>query len=604
MAEVLLMNNGLDGCFTCKEPLKPGEQFASVGDHKFHPNHFTCGTCKKNMSGGGFQFKDDQYFCRECYIDKYCETCRYCQKKITSGGVLPALGGFYHPDCFVCVGCGKGFPDGRFVTKDGKPMHMACAKGSAGAHKCSGCGKPTDVSTEIEVKPGVYYHKDCLNCKHCKEALGTSFQCKGNHLYCRDCYINIFMHRCTACGESITGQMASKPTGETYHPECMKCSVCEEKTALVYRGLFLCQTHVNDDIPLPNCSICAAPIMEAPQVKCALGKNIHIDCFYCELCGVPLTIKGTKMRKDKLCCHVCVMKSPDEDLAPAVSKEAESIRKTHIRQRSRGIAMSKANTFTWTKGELLGKGAFGKVYLGTFPSGTKVAVKTMDPETKEQSADIEREIEVMALLRHPHIVTMLGVQTGRDSSLEIFMEYVQGVELDEEIQAKGLPDDEQMQEWTKQILSALAYCHGKGVMHRDIKGKNILINKQNKMVKLCDFGSAAVLGKDVEKATEDYNYTPLWTAPEILTGEYDRKVDIWSLGCVVIEMASGMPPWSEENFENAFTALYTIGKTKKLPRIPDKISDGARDFILTCLDRNPDTRPDALQLLKHTWFDK
>jgi serine/threonine protein kinase len=82
-----------------------------------------------------------------------------------------------------------------------------------------------------------------------------------------------------------------------------------------------------------------------------------------------------------------------------------------------------------------------------------------------------------------------------------------------------------------------------------------------------------------------YNYTPLWTAPEVLVGDYNSKVDIWSLGCVIIEMASGKPPWSEENFENPFRALYHIGNSGSIPKIPDTVSAVGRAFILLCLER-------------------
>jgi serine/threonine protein kinase len=141
-------------------------------------------------------------------------------------------------------------------------------------------------------------------------------------------------------------------------------------------------------------------------------------------------------------------------------------------------------------------------------------------------------------------------------------------------------------------------------VHRDIKGKNILVDSQGN-IKLADFGSAKrfsnILGKAAPSVS--YNYTPLWTAPEVLTGDYNSRVDIWSLGCVIIEMVSGKPPWSEQNFENPFRALYHIGNSDSLPKIPDSMSDAGRAFVLRCLTRDPDKRPSASKLLEDSWVD-
>ena len=101
---------------------------------------------------------------------------------------------------------------------------------------------------------------------------------------------------------------------------------------------------------------------------------------------------------------------------------------------------------------------------------------------------------------------------------------------------------------------------------------------------------------------QTFQYTPLWTAPEVITGQYNAKVDVWSLGCVVIEMASGKPPWSEFKFENPYRALYTIGHTDKIPIIPTTLSKAGQDFCRACLQRQPIERPTAQALLKSPWL--
>jgi len=106
-----------------------------------------------------------------------------------------------------------------------------------------------------------------------------------------------------------------------------------------------------------------------------------------------------------------------------------------------------------------------------------------------------------------------------------------------------------------------------------------------------------------KKAGNTYNYTPLWTAPEVLTGDYSNNVDVWSLGCVIIEMASGKPPWSEQNFENPFRALYHIANSGAIPKLPDTLSELAIEFTKLCLTRDPDKRPSATELIKHKWLE-
>jgi len=128
-------------------------------------------------------------------------------------------------------------------------------------------------------------------------------------------------------------------------------------------------------------------------------------------------------------------------------------------------------------------------------------------------------------------------------------------------------------------------------------------------IKLADFGSAKKIQTVREKdktaeAEPDYSgATPLWAAPEVVTGgECTAAVDIWSLGCVVIEMVSGQPPWAEQSFTNTFRALYHIGHSDAIPVIPESLSPNAKDFVKLCLTRDPSKRPSAADLQKHRWI--
>eukprot|EP01083_Nonionella_stella_P250572 865367_1 len=145
--------------------------------------------------------------------------------------------------------------------------------------------------------------------------------------------------------------------------------------------------------------------------------------------------------------------------------------------------------------------------------------------------------------------------------------------------------------------------------HRqDIKGKNILISHDGK-IKIADFGSAKLCDTTFGQShrlepSMDYQYTPLWTAPEVLISlGYNDKVDIWSVGCVCIEMATANKPWNECQFESVFAALYHIGQPDHYPQYPSALSKQCKDFIKLCLNRDANKRCSASELLRHEFLD-
>ncbi|KAL0324274.1 UNVERIFIED_CONTAM: Mitogen-activated protein kinase kinase kinase YODA [Sesamum calycinum] len=235
----------------------------------------------------------------------------------------------------------------------------------------------------------------------------------------------------------------------------------------------------------------------------------------------------------------------------------------------------------WKKGRLLGRGTFGHVYLG------------FNSESGEMCA-MKEEISLLSRLRHPNIVQYYGSETV-DDKLYIYLEYVSGGSIYKILQEYGQLGEAAIRSYTQQILSGLAYLHAKNTIHRDIKGANILVDP-NGRVKLADFGMAKHISG--HSCPLSFKGSPYWMAPEVIKNSSgcNLAVDIWSLGCTVLEMATTKPPWSQ--YEGV-AAMFKIGNSKELPAIPDHLSDDGKDFIRQCLQRNPSYRPTAAQLLEH-----
>jgi hypothetical protein len=315
---------------------------------------------------------------------------------------------------------------------------------------------------------------------------------------------------------------------------------------------------------------------------------------------------GSKSRDDE----ESDIKTPSQRSHPLMKKKSSSpSRKQHRKMNTWSLKSSSSDDgqLKWRKGELIGKGSFGKVYMGMLVTGGLIAVKQVElksAEDTENAKQLSSEIRLMEKLRHPNIVTLLG--TERTTTMfNILMEYVPGKSIDFLLDQFGPFHEETMRSYTVQLVSALEYMHRNDIIHRDLKGKNVLVDT-NGNLKLADFGSAKqfdnILSKEAPSIS--YNYTPLWTAPEVLLGHYGRKVDIWSLGCVLIEMTTAQSPWAECNFDNPFRALYHIGNSNSIPRIPDTLSPIAKDFIRQCLVREPDKRPDAKDLMLHPFISE
>ncbi|XP_015884780.1 mitogen-activated protein kinase kinase kinase 5 [Ziziphus jujuba] len=259
----------------------------------------------------------------------------------------------------------------------------------------------------------------------------------------------------------------------------------------------------------------------------------------------------------------------------------------------------------WQKGKLIGRGTFGSVYLATnTETGALCAMKEVDlipddPKSAECIKQLEQEIKVLQHLKHQNIVQYYGSEMV-DDHFYIYLEYVYPGSINKYVREHcGAMTESIVRNFTRHILSGLAYLHSKKTIHRDIKGANLLVDNLG-TVKLADFGMAKHLtGQSYDLSLRG---SPYWMAPEVIKAVIKKDanpdlalaVDIWSLGCTVIEMFTGRPPWSD------FTGPQAMFKVlNKSPPIPETLSSEGKDFLNCCFQRNPAERPSAIMLLEH-----
>ncbi|KAJ7413169.1 mitogen activated protein kinase kinase kinase 4 [Willisornis vidua] len=259
-------------------------------------------------------------------------------------------------------------------------------------------------------------------------------------------------------------------------------------------------------------------------------------------------------------------------------------------------------TFKWQRGNKIGEGQYGKVYTCiSVDTGELMAMKEIrfqpnDHKTIKETAD---ELKIFEGIKHPNLVRYFGVELHREE-MYIFMEYCDEGTL-EEVSKLGL-QEHVIRLYSKQITIAINVLHEHGIVHRDIKGANIFLTSSG-LIKLGDFGCSVKLKNNTQTMPGEVNSTlgtAAYMAPEVITrakGEgHGRAADIWSLGCVVIEMVTGKRPWHE--YEHNFQIMYKVGMGHK-PPIPDKVSPEGKDFLCHCLESDPKMRWTASQLLDH-----
>ncbi len=283
-----------------------------------------------------------------------------------------------------------------------------------------------------------------------------------------------------------------------------------------------------------------------------------------------------------------------ERLIKAVAEAVAARKRLMLEAAERERILASRQDSPWTRGKLLGRGSFGEVYEAISDlTGGKMAVKMFFTRNNhEAEADaLLNEVRIMCSLNHPNIVHYFHCEQ-KDRSINLFMELCDCSLGDMMYNLKKVGSCKlKINEILKQVISAVAYLHGMGIAHRDLKPQNILI--KDDAVKLTDFGTAKQNSRN--EVMSDTQGTYRYMAPEVFKGEpHKLSCDVWSIGCIACDMCSVTPDFMGAGNLDMLGELTTV----TLPPMPRL----AHDFVSQCLRVQQDLRPAASMLLLHPFL--
>ena len=316
--------------------------------------------------------------------------------------------------------------------------------------------------------------------------------------------------------------------------------------------------------------------------------------------GVPIPVPSPRVREASTTSLVERSATPPGAATTAADTESGAGEGATAKPRMR-----------WHKGALIGAGSFGKVFLGmNAKTGLLMAVKQVELPTSDEAAtqrrrymieSLEAEIALLKTIQHPNIVHYLDSYADGEF-LNIFLEYVPGGSVVALLRNYGAFEEQLVQNFVRQILQGLYFLHSQAIVHRDIKGANILVDNKGG-VKISDFGISKKVESGLLVSARGQRGmlqgSVFWMAPEVVKQtSHTPKADVWSVGCLIVEMLTAMHPWPKLD---QMQALFQIGMSRH-PEIPPDISAAATDFLLRTFEVDEAQRPSAGALLDHVFI--
>ncbi|XP_072498834.1 hormonally up-regulated neu tumor-associated kinase homolog isoform X2 [Notamacropus eugenii] len=305
----------------------------------------------------------------------------------------------------------------------------------------------------------------------------------------------------------------------------------------------------------------------------------------------------------------------DKPLPEPKRKKKKKIRDLQMPACFRKMSHETAKTFPHTKqvgtylvGKIINKGSFAKVMEGLhLPTGEKVAIKVIDKKKAQQDSyilkNMKREPRIQQMVKHPHIVQLYET-LETENSYYMVMELCLGGDLLDKICDQKKLDEKEVRRFTRQIMSAVGHLHCHGIVHRDLKVENFLLDENNN-IKIVDFGLSNIM--KLEGLSQELLNTqcgsPAYAAPELLAHKkYGPKVDVWSIGVSMFAMLTGTLPFTVEPFN--IKQLYQKMVNGEISSVPDDISSGAVHFMHSLLEPDPAKRPAIKEAMKDKWLNE
>ena len=254
-------------------------------------------------------------------------------------------------------------------------------------------------------------------------------------------------------------------------------------------------------------------------------------------------------------------------------------------------------------GDVIGTGGFGEVRKAIhIPTQSERAIKAifLTEEDPDEIEKLMREVSILKRLDHPNIIRVYGVYKNH-KTLYIVTEICRGGELFDRIKSLKKFGENQAAKYMLDIVSGVMHCHDNDIVHRDLKPENLLFENEQEgaKLKLIDFGTSRFIPN--EKKLKKAIGTCYYIAPEVLTGEYDRKVDVWSLGVILYIMLSGCPPFNGRTDDEIFAKIRNSPVEFKRP-CWNEVSEPAKVLIRNMLAKKPGTRYSIEQVFNDNWL--